>query len=160
MHLRTTILFKDIGKFTAKDGSNLYGDSYSGNHIAIFECPMKSPPQLSYVDHSPKMYLDAYKINLAPTKWKIVDIDNFMRGNSYFTKFIDGEVWDNQVRDLLGADASHTPIYKEEEFKNNPRYVMDVLKPDIEAKLSQRDYMDTRSNILMNPLAKKRAEML
>lgn len=43
MHLRTTVLFKDIGMFTANnmDKKKLYGDSYSGNHIAIFECPMK-----------------------------------------------------------------------------------------------------------------------
>jgi hypothetical protein len=82
------------------------------------------------------MYLDAYRINLAPAKWKIVDIDNFMRGNSYFTKFIDEDVWKKGVKDLLGADTSHTPLYKEEEFNNNPKYVLDVLKPDMEKKLA------------------------
>jgi hypothetical protein len=106
------------------------------------------------------MYLDAYKINLAPSKWKIVDIDNFMRGNSYFEKFVDGDVWTKGVKDLLGADNTKTPIYKEEEYKNNPRYVMDVLKVDLDKKIELMNYMDTRSNRLMNPLVKKREELL
>jgi len=44
MFLRTTICFKDIGRFEGKDKSLLYSDEYTGNHIAIFECELKSPP--------------------------------------------------------------------------------------------------------------------
>jgi hypothetical protein len=44
MLLRVTICFKDIGIFTSKSEHSLYGDEYSGNHIAIFECEMKAPP--------------------------------------------------------------------------------------------------------------------
>jgi len=44
MLLRVTISFKDIGLFKAKDSTHTYGDNYSGNHIAIFECEMKAPP--------------------------------------------------------------------------------------------------------------------
>lgn len=51
MFLRTTICFKDIGLFSAND-KNIYGENYTGNHIAIFECDLKAPPQLSLIDHS------------------------------------------------------------------------------------------------------------
>ena len=42
MHLRTTICLKDIGLFSG--GNKIYGDAYSGNHVAIFETEMKAPP--------------------------------------------------------------------------------------------------------------------
>lgn len=40
MILRTTVCFKDIGKFYIgnQEEKSLYGDNYSGNHVAIFEC--------------------------------------------------------------------------------------------------------------------------
>jgi hypothetical protein len=44
MLLRVTICFKNIGVFESKDKNHNYGDNYSGNHIAIFECEMKVPP--------------------------------------------------------------------------------------------------------------------
>lgn len=80
MHLRTTVCLKDIGLFSA--ANKVYGDSYSGNHVAIFETDMKAPPQLSLVDHDQDAIIKAYRINL--NKVKIADVDNFMRGNSYF----------------------------------------------------------------------------
>lgn len=84
MFLRTTICFKNFGVFEAEGMKSLYGDKYSGNHVAIFECELKAPPQLSYIDHSPKMITDAYRMNFK--NWKIVDIDNFMEGNHYFSE--------------------------------------------------------------------------
>ena len=68
--------------FSSGKGNKLYGDNYTGNHIAIFECDMKAPPQMSFIDHNYMDVIKAYRIN--PNKWKIVDIDNFMQGNSYF----------------------------------------------------------------------------
>ena len=41
MLLRITLCFKDIGLFEANDKQLLYGNNYSGNHIAIFECELK-----------------------------------------------------------------------------------------------------------------------
>ena len=35
MFLRTTVCFKNIGLFEGKDSSMIYGDKYSGNHIAM-----------------------------------------------------------------------------------------------------------------------------
>jgi hypothetical protein len=93
MLLRTTICFKNIGKFDGK--SDLYGDKYSGNHIAIFECELKAPPQLSLIDHTLEMYVDAYRMNFK--NWKIVDIDNFMEGNHYFSNIVEEKIWTNKV---------------------------------------------------------------
>lgn len=50
MFLRTTVCFRHLGVFEGKDP--LYSADYSGNHIAIFECELKAPPQLSLVDHT------------------------------------------------------------------------------------------------------------
>lgn len=91
MFLRTTICFKNIGQFKAKDSNSLYGDDYSGNHIAIFECELKAPPQLSLIDHTYNQYIDAYRMNFK--NWKIVDVDNFMDGNHYFSELKEESVW-------------------------------------------------------------------
>ena len=79
--LRTTICFKDIGKFHIPGEKRpVYGDDYSGNHVAIFECELKSPPQLALIDHSQDEFINAYRLNFK--NWRIVDIDNFMEGNT------------------------------------------------------------------------------
>lgn len=160
MHLRTTICFKDIGIFSAgKKGSQVYGDKYSGNHIAIFECDMKQPPQMSFVDHTYHEVLKAYRIN--PNKWKIVDIDNFMQGNSYFEQVEEEAVWNAKVKDLMKHEpGKQLPIYEEKQFHENPHYMKDVLIPMIEKKVSRREFLDTNANSLLSPLHQKREEIL
>ena len=101
MHMRTTINFKDIGLFKQNKGGNPYGESYSGNHIAIFECNMKAPPQMSFIDHTYKEIMDNYRININKNKWKIVDIDNYMKGNSYFEKIEEEAVWKKNIHEKM-----------------------------------------------------------
>jgi len=91
MLLRTTICFKNVGQFESKDRTKLYGNEYSGNHIAIFECELKAPPQMAFVDHTYAQYIDNYRINFK--NWKIVDIDNWMDGNHYFSELKEEKVW-------------------------------------------------------------------
>ena len=91
MFLRTTVCFKNIGIFEGKDGTKLYGKDYSGNHIAIFECELKAPPQMALIDHTYAQYIDAYRMNFK--NWKIVDIDNFMDGNHFFSTIKEEDVW-------------------------------------------------------------------
>lgn len=92
MFLRTTICFKDFGKFEHKvsktkkdDKIELYNQDYTGNHIAIFECELKQPPQMMLIDHSIGQFIDYYRMNFR--NWKIVDIDNWMGGNPFFAQF-------------------------------------------------------------------------
>ena len=91
MFLRTTMCFTNVGNVTGKDSTKMYQTPYSGNHLAIFECELKAPPQLSYVDETEDSILNAYRMNFK--NWKIVDIDNFMGGNSYFSQIEEGSVW-------------------------------------------------------------------
>ena len=109
MFLRTTILFKDIGLFEGKDKSMIYKDGYSGNHIVIFECELKAPPQISMIDHTLKQYIDSYRMNFR--NWKIVDIDNYMDGNPFFADLTNHGVWKKKVETTLGTKGE-VPYFK------------------------------------------------
>ena len=89
MHLRTMICLRDIGLFDGE--GRLYGDNYSGIHIVVFETELKAPSTMSLIDDTDEEFMNLYRINL--NKAKIVDVDNFMRGNSYFTKIEEEAVW-------------------------------------------------------------------
>ena len=95
MFLRTTICFKDIGKFEGKDKSLIYSKDYTGNHIAIFECELKSPPQIAMIDHTYTQFLDSYRMNFR--NWKIVDVDNWMGGNHFFSEIQEEKVWEAKI---------------------------------------------------------------
>lgn len=153
MFLRTTICFKDFGRFHA--AHDLYGNRYSGNHIAIFECELKAPPQLSFIDHSYQQYLDAYRMNFR--NWKIVDIDNFMDGNHFFSQIEEGSVWEAKVMDTMGS-LEEEP-FMEEQQKTNPRFASEVLTPFLDREVADIDLMDTNSNRLMSPLHKRKHEI-
>ena len=83
MVLRVTMLAKDLGKLEAK-GSNLYDHEYTGNHIVIFECELKTPPSLAMIDNTYKEFLNYQRLSFS--KWRIVDVDHYMHGNSFFSK--------------------------------------------------------------------------
>jgi len=158
MLLRTIICFKDIGLFSGKNQYNVYGDEYSGNHVAIFECELKAPPQMAFVDHTYAQYLDAYRINFK--NWRIVDIDNYMKGNSFFPAVKEESVWDKEVETLLGhPKGGSPPIWREEEAKENPHFADEVMWPMLREVTAQIEKMDTNSNRLMSPLHKKKEEL-
>jgi len=86
MTLRVTMQITDnaIGKVNAKSQDGQTKADYTGNHIAVFECALKTPPALSLIDHSHKEYVMAHRLNFA--NWRLVDLDNFMKGNTFFTR--------------------------------------------------------------------------
>ena len=51
-------------------------------------------------------------------------------------------------------------VYEEKEYKENPHYYKDILKPIIDQHIERRDYLDTKSNATLSPLKRKREEML
>ena len=59
-------------------------EGYTKNHIAVFECKLKTPNALTLIDHSHKEYVMAHRLNFQ--NWRLVDLDNYMKGNSYFVK--------------------------------------------------------------------------
>ena len=153
MFLRTTVCFKNIGQFTGKDQTKFYGPNYSGNHIAIFECELKAPPQLSLIDHTYNQYIDAYRMNFK--NWKIVDIDNFMEGNHFFRETTEEDIWSKNVTNKLGGPAQTWNADK----VNSPVFNREVLFPELRKIVTQIDQVDTRSNRIMSPLHKKRDEV-
>ena len=133
------VCFNDIGLFNGE--GRLYGDNYSGNHIAVFECDLKVPPTLSLIDSDNEEFFNQYRINV--NKFKIVDVDNFMRGNTYFTKVEDENIWQKRVDEVFPKEI---PQYKEKELKEIPHYERDVLGPEFERYLNQLQMLDTKSN--------------
>ena len=133
----------------------LYGDDYSGNHIAIFECELKAPPQMAFIDHTYEGVIDAYRVNFR--NWRIVDIDNFMEGNHFFSEVKEEEVWQKEANKCMGGAEMQTWMEKESE---SPTYERDVLIPIVGGYIKQIEELDTKSNRLMSPLHKKRAEIL
>jgi len=85
MFLKATIQLTgdSIGTFSG-GVENQFGNKYSHNHIAVFECELKAPPQLAMIDHTLNEYMMSHRINFR--NWRLVDFDNYMKGNSYFAK--------------------------------------------------------------------------
>jgi hypothetical protein len=131
MFLRTTICFKDIGRFEGKDKSLLYSDEYTGNHIAIFECELKAPPQIALIDHTYTQFLDSYRMNFR--NWKIVDIDNWMEGNHFFSELQEEKVWESKV-DAVFKDTKTKTVYLQQDKIDQPNYHEEHLLPFIRAK--------------------------
>jgi len=59
-----------------------YPADYSFNHLAVFENEIVPPHHLTLIDSDFVKYLKKHKINLSD--WKLVDVDNFMKGNPFF----------------------------------------------------------------------------
>ena len=152
MLLRTTICFKDIGKFHVPgEKKRLYGEDYSGNHIAIFECELKAPPMLALIDHNEEKFFSAYRLNFK--NWKIVDIDNYMQGNTYFDEMKEPSVMEARIDEIFGKER--TGRYLEvEAAKDDPAYIHKYLLPLVQKRLAQVDMIDTKSNRHMSPLHK------
>lgn len=157
MFLRVTVCFKDIGRFSGKDAQRLYGDSYSGNHIAIFECELKAPPQIAMCDHKYDEFLKAYRVNFR--NWKLVDMDNYMEGNHFFSELREEAVWEEGVRKAVGTGT--VDMHSDTNYDlASPKYAKEVLIPEVRAiEHHLEKYVDTRSNRKMSPRHKEREEM-
>ena len=105
--LRVTMQLTDgvLGQFQAT-GSPM-SMNYTGNHIAIFECELKHPPILGLIDHTSDSYILASRINFK--NWRLVDVDNFMKGNPPYSNFVTQVDWDKKVDSLT---ASKSPLDK------------------------------------------------
>ena len=56
---------------------------------------------MSFVDHTLQEYIDAYRVNFR--NWKIVDIDNFMEGNHFFSELKTEAIWNSKVDNTTGS---------------------------------------------------------
>lgn len=89
--LRCTLLVNNFGELKSISGpESLYEPSYTGNHIVLLECQLKSPSSLNMIDTTMLEYLNLQKLNFS--NWRIVDVDHYMKGASFFPKHMkDGE---------------------------------------------------------------------
>lgn len=96
MVLRCFGIFQNTGNFFENGAiSNKFENEYSGNHIAVFENQLDSPPELSLIDLTHEEWYNHHTIN--HSGWKIVDIDNFMGGNLFFSEMYDREEFKKTV---------------------------------------------------------------
>lgn len=61
----------------------------------IFECELKQPPLLTLIDHSYKEYALSSRLNFK--NWKLVDIDNYMKGNPPYNDFLESVKWETSL---------------------------------------------------------------
>lgn len=145
MILRVTMQIADgaLGKVEAKgDHAPL---EYTGNHVAVFECQVKTPPALSLIDHSFKEYVLAHRMNFA--NWKLVDLDNYMHGNPYFSAYVDGNEWEAKL-ELATKDKIQKTEVKGQAAMNELRERMELYNNYLEIK-------EPKSNLRM-PIIKSR----
>jgi hypothetical protein len=61
-----------------------YDDNYNFNHVCIFETDMIEPPKFKSFSK-----LETYSEWISKhsfSTWKMIDMDNYMKGNPYFIK--------------------------------------------------------------------------
>ena len=112
---------------------------------------------MSFVDHTYQQYIDAYRVNFR--NWKIVDIDNFMDGNHFFSELKEEQIWSKKVIDTTGdqnksfalAEKSGRAIFSKDEATRKAGY---------EELMAEIDLIDTKSNRKMTPLHKQKAIIL
>ena len=78
--LRAYLLIKHPYKFLTDKLD--YPADYSYNHLAVFENEIEAPHHTALMNFNFENYLKKHKLNLED--WRLVDIDNFMKGNSFF----------------------------------------------------------------------------
>ena len=110
MILRCTFLARDFCKLESVSGpESLFDPAYTGNHIVIFECQLKTPSTMALIDNN---LMDYFKLNkISMSNWRIVDVDHFMRGNTYFNKLVSETDWHSNVEKTIGTkDARQVEV--------------------------------------------------
>ncbi|CDW78630.1 UNKNOWN [Stylonychia lemnae] len=114
MILRVTFQFRDTNKaLSASQGPEpLYDPDYTGNHIIVFENQLTMPSLMAMIDHSEQEFINLRKLNFK--NWRIVDIDNYMKGNSFFQKHKTDKEFTDQMEFYLGINDGDNKPTKEQ----------------------------------------------
>ena len=131
--MRSTFLVKNFGKLESISGpESLFDPAYSGNHIVIFECQLKTPSQMNLIDTGDLDFFKLQKLSMA--NWRIVDVDHFMRGNSFFNKHMTELDWHKDVESKIGSNDKRVVTIKEIEATNNAMEMADIYRKYIDIK--------------------------
>ena len=100
MILRVTMQITDgaLGKLEANGTNGRMTGDYTGNHIAIFECELKHPPVLALAELDMLSIILSTRLNFQ--NWRLVDMDNFMKGNPPYSDFVTQVDWENTVDEI------------------------------------------------------------
>jgi hypothetical protein len=118
---------------------------------------------MSFIDHNMEEYLEAYRINFK--NWRIVDIDNFMGGNPFFSQIKEERVWEKEVLEICGGEDAKSNYISDTGPANeiglnvnqSNRKQYDKVMRAFAHNLQE---LDTTSNRVMSPLHKRRANMV
>jgi hypothetical protein len=131
--MRSTFLVRNFGKLESISGpESLFDPAYSGNHIVIFECQLKTPSQMNLIDKGDVDFFKMQKLSMA--NWRIVDVDHFMRGNSFFNKHVTELEWHKDVESIIGTQESRTINVKEIEATNNVNEMANIYRNYLDIK--------------------------
>ena len=131
--LRSTFLVRNFGKLESVSGpESLFDPAYTGNHIVQFECQLKTPSALANIDHG---LLDFFKLQkISMSNWRIVDVDFFMKGNSFFNKMVNELDWHNDVISKIGTHEKRNVNVKEQDQVKESNMMIDIYKNYINLK--------------------------
>lgn len=130
---RSTFLVRDFGKLESMSGpESLFDPAYSGNHIVILECQLKTPSQMNLIDANEADFFKMHKLSMA--NWRIVDVDHFMRGNSFFSKHVSELEWHNDVETRIGTTEKREVVVKEIESTKNVLEMGDIYRTYLNIK--------------------------
>lgn len=130
---RSTFLVRDFGKLESMSGpESLFDPAYSGNHIVILECQLKTPSQMNLIDANEADFFKMHKLSMA--NWRIVDVDHFMRGNSFFSKHLSELEWHNDVETRIGTTEKREVVVKEIESTKNVLEMGDIYRTYLNIK--------------------------
>lgn len=130
---RSTFLVRDFGKLESITGpESLFDPAYSGNHIVILESQLKTPSQMNLIDASEADFFKMHKLSMA--NWRIVDVDHFMRGNSFFSKHMSELEWHNDVESRIGSKDKREVVIKEIESTRNVLEMGDIYRTYLNIK--------------------------
>ena len=129
-----------LGKLQAKGTTGKTTTGYTGNHIAIFEAELKHPPLLSIMDHDIESYLLASRLKFQ--NWRLVDIDNFMKGNPPYSEFVTQVDWNKKIdahqrREQTVVIDSHKEADKMREMMSDYFDLLAKREPVSNAKMPQ-----------------------
>ena len=153
--LRSTFLVRNFGKLESTTGpESLYDPAYSGNHVAIFECQLKTPSSMALIDRDLMQYINLQKMSM--NNWRLVDVDHFMKGNTFFNRLVNELDWHKDVESKIGTQSERTVNIKESDQVKDMRSLTDTYINYINIKeprsnrgleeFKTKDQMETEKN--------------
>jgi hypothetical protein len=104
-----------FGTFTSEDKKVGYSSDYTGHHIAIFEATLRSPPVFAMIDNTYEQFVNQHRLNFK--NWRLVDFDNYMKGNPFYSEFVTADTWIKRNENTWSSSKMNVPVNDDEDLK-------------------------------------------